>query len=797
MTSFFLGYNIATGAGLSFNSATNVLSNSGVLSLQGDTGSLSLTAGTGISISGLTISNAGIVSASAGDGITVSGTNPLKITNSGVLSLQGDTGALSLSAGSGIGISGLTISNNGVLGIAGSTTSFLTGDVTLKAGSDISISQSTSSITISNTYSLPSGVLTNSSTYVKSLGGSSGALSLVAGSGIGVSGLTITNDGVTSLTGGTGITVSGSTGGVTITNSGITSLSAGDGISVSGSTITNAGVLSLQGDTGALSLSAGTGIGISGLTISNDGVLGIAGGTTSFLSGKVTLKAGSNISLSQSTTSITIGNSYSLPSDVLTSSSTYVKSLDGSSGALSLVAGTGIGISGLTITNDGVTSLTAGTAISLSGSTGGITVTNSGVTSLQGSTGSLSLTAGTGIGISGLTISNTGVTSITAGTNITISGSTGDVTIDSSGSSYTAGDGITISGTTIEMSGSYSGTFSASSDFGIPFASNSGGESLYLGSSAWGGSLPSGSSATGISGFSFTGGSGSQVFTFSSVSGQTAINTDGSFFAGDGGFTYNPFGTNYATDGDILANGNIAGGGSLGINGNASISGSLTAQYIDSNINNDNPNGTTPTVVLSIWGHGQGDAVSSFTTFYGLGISDSTLDFLTNGNFAWWYNDTQIASMNGSGDMSIAGTATGGFAQFFNSGTIRVSVQALSYSITLPAGTWAGFITVGIFFVPSSSTYSYQIGVNFSGSAFVSGTVYGSSALTNIAGGSGQNYPLDDFPPIPLEIESSGGTITFNIVDLDGTAGMTSIFGGNTDNAFQVNVFLVSTSTAS
>jgi hypothetical protein len=147
--------------------------------------------------------------------------------------------------------------------------------------------------------------------------------------------------------------------------------------------------------------------------------------------------------------------------------------------------------------------------------------------------------------------------------------------------------------------------------------------------------------------------------------------------------------------------------------------------------------------------------------------------------------------------MSIAGTATGGFAQFFNSGTIRVSVQALSYSITLPAGTWAGFITVGIFFVPSSSTYSYQIGVNFSGSAFVSGTVYGSSALTNIAGGSGQNYPLDDFPPIPLEIESSGGTITFNIVDLDGTAGMTSIFGGNTDNAFQVNVFLVSTSTAS
>jgi hypothetical protein len=231
--------------------------------------------------------------------------------------------------------------------------------------------------------------------------------------------------------------------------------------------------------------------------------------------------------------------------------------------------------------------------------------------------------------------------------------------------------------------------------------------------------------------------------------------------------------------------------------GDMAASGQLTAQYIDSNINNDNPNGTTPTVVLSIWGHGQGNPVSSTTTYYGLGISNSTLDFLTNGNFAWWYNDTQIASMNGSGDISIAGTATGGFAQFFYSGTIRVSVQALSYSITLPAGTWAGFITIGIFFVPLSTTYSYQIGVNLSGSAFVSGSAYGYSTLTNIAGGSGSNYPLDNFPPIPLEIESSGGTITFDVVNSDATDGMTSIFSGNSDNAFVITVFLVSTGTAS
>ena len=145
MTSFFLGYNIATGAGLSFNSSTNVLSNSGVLSLQGDTGKLSLAAGTGISISGLTISNSGLISASAGDGISVSGTDPLTITNSGVLSLQGDTGALSLVAGTGIGISGLTITNDGVTSLTAGTGISLSGssgDITVKVNTGDSLTWS-------------------------------------------------------------------------------------------------------------------------------------------------------------------------------------------------------------------------------------------------------------------------------------------------------------------------------------------------------------------------------------------------------------------------------------------------------------------------------------------------------------------------------------------------------------------------------------------------------------------------------------------------------------------------------
>ena len=77
------------GDGLAFVATTNLLSNTGVLSLQGDPGALSLSAGSGIGISGLTISN------------------------TGVLSLQGDTGALSLTADNGISISGLGIGMSG------------------------------------------------------------------------------------------------------------------------------------------------------------------------------------------------------------------------------------------------------------------------------------------------------------------------------------------------------------------------------------------------------------------------------------------------------------------------------------------------------------------------------------------------------------------------------------------------------------------------------------------------------------------------------------------------------------
>src|SRR3989344_4851248 len=99
-----------------------------------------------------------------------------------------------------------------------------------------------------------------------------------------------------------------------------------------------------------------------------------------------------------------------------------------------------------TITNTAVLSLTAGSGISV-GTGSKPTVTNTGVLSLGGSTGSLDLKAGTGISVSGLTITNsdTGTSqnifktiAVTGSNTITASSNTDSLT-------FTAGTGIALS----------------------------------------------------------------------------------------------------------------------------------------------------------------------------------------------------------------------------------------------------------------------------------------------------------------------------------------------------------------
>ncbi len=756
MTGVFVGYNIKTGQGLSFISSTNTLENTGVLSLQGDTGSLSLASGTGISISGLTIANTGLISASAGSGISVSGTDPLTITNTGVLSLQGDTGALSLIAGSGIGISGLTFSNTGVLGVGGGTTNYLSGSIKLVAGSDIDITQSGQDITIANTYSysLPSTVLTSSSTYVKTLQGDSGALSLVAGTGIGISGLTISNTGIVNLSAGSGISVSGNE----ITNTGVlgvgggtTSYLTGDVKFVAGSdiSITQSGqditiantysytlpstvltssstyVKTLQGSSGTLNLTAGSGIGISGLTISNTGiinlasgsgisvsgneitntgVLGLGGGTTAYLGGNIELKAGSSIGISQGTTSITISNTYSPPSNILTSSSTYVKTLDGSSGALSLGSGSGISISGLTITNVGVLGVGGGTTSYLTGDIKFVAGSNIGISqsgqditisntyslpstvltssstyvkTLQGSSGALTLSAGTGISISGLTITNTEPNIDypaqantwsalqTFGDNISFMGE------QVSGSSISAGSFLYDNGTNFVRQSLAGGTGISISDYTI---TNAGVTSLTAGT-----------------GISLSGSTGDVTITNtgSSYTAGNGITLTNDIIAMSGDYT-----GNFTLSGNYLLNTSISTTNatttyafSFGINGNSVFSEGVYSPDGKSFSTTSRENmtwflkgGVNNSTFLSVSGLGNASIAGNITSG-GNYLGDN---YQINGGYRFWGNDSSgIVMFLGADDFSSSGN------QILDFG-VNVDQQTNTGGLPSPTGSYGG-----------------------------------------------------------------------------------------------------------
>jgi Chaperone of endosialidase len=105
------------------------------------------------------------------------------------------------------------------------------------------------------------GIGTNSPSTLLTVNGTVTATSY-AGSGSSLTGI------VTSNAAGSGISVSGSTGAVTISNTGVTSITAGTSISVSGSTggvtINNTGVTSITGTASQITASASTG----GVTLS-------------------------------------------------------------------------------------------------------------------------------------------------------------------------------------------------------------------------------------------------------------------------------------------------------------------------------------------------------------------------------------------------------------------------------------------------------------------------------------------------------------------------------------------------
>ena len=264
---------------------------------------------------------------------------------------------------------------------------------------------------------------------------------LSTGSGIGITNgaglITVANTGVLSNIASSGISVSGATGNVTIANTGVLSAIAGSGISVSSSTgnvtFANTGVLSFSGGstgltpatatTGAVSL-AGTlavAYGGTGQTTYTDGQL-LIGNTTGNTLAKSTLTAGTGISISNGSGSITIANT--LPSLGGTVTSVSVVTANGLAGTVAtstttpaitlsttitgLLKGNGTAISAATSGTD-YAPATSGTSILYGNGSGGFSNVTIG-SGISFATGTLSATGsgGTVTSVAALTLGTTG-----------------------------------------------------------------------------------------------------------------------------------------------------------------------------------------------------------------------------------------------------------------------------------------------------------------------------------------------------------------------------------------------------
>jgi hypothetical protein len=225
------------------------------------------------------------------------------------------------------------------------------------------------------------------------------AISVTNGSGS----ITIANTGVTSFTSNTGLSANVSaTGAVTVTNTGVLSAAGTAGQvlvnGTSGSAQTGALTLTLPQSIATTSAPTFANITDSGLTAGGAvyaGTSGLLQSTAAMTNGQLligstgaspvaaALTAGTAISVTNASGSITIANT----------------------GVTSNVAGTGISVSGatgaVTITNTGVTSIVAGTGISVSGATGAVTINSTGVTSVGLSLPSIFTVTGSPITSSG------------------------------------------------------------------------------------------------------------------------------------------------------------------------------------------------------------------------------------------------------------------------------------------------------------------------------------------------------------------------------------------------------------
>lgn len=214
----------------------------------------------------------------------------------------------------------------------------------------------------------------------------SGSATYVAGSGIDITGVTISNTGVLSNIAGTGINVSGATGNVTVTNTGVTSLTLTQ--PSAGITLTNSGVAQTLGATSTFALS--------------DDLLGVESLSTTGLAVR------------------TASNTWTTRSVLGTTNRILSTNPDGVSGDITLdISSSYVGQSSLTTLGTITTGIWNGTTIAVANGGTGLTSTPA--------NGQIDIGNGTGFTR----------TTLTAGTGVTINNTSGAITINATGTGGT------------------------------------------------------------------------------------------------------------------------------------------------------------------------------------------------------------------------------------------------------------------------------------------------------------------------------------------------------------------------
>ena len=240
----------------------------------------------------------------------------------------------------------------------------------------------------------------------------------------------------------------------------------------------------LEGTVNANVLTAGSGVAISaGNVISNtapDQTVAITGSGT-------TTVTGTYPNFTVTSTDTNVNTTYTAGSGLTLSGTQFINAAPDQTVS---IAGTGAtSVTGtypnFTVSStDNNTTYTAGTGLSLSGTQftntapdKTVAITGAGATSVTGTYPNFTVsstdnnttyTAGTGMTLSGTQFINAApdrTVSITGSGSTTVTGTYPNFTVSStSGSTYTGGNGITVSGSSIAMSGSYTGTFTATGD---------------------------------------------------------------------------------------------------------------------------------------------------------------------------------------------------------------------------------------------------------------------------------------------------------------------------------------------